>query len=155
MPACPEGADIGDELILEAQAVPSATFVPCVEKLPAGWGFVELDARRGAATLVLANDQAMGEVVRVELRRSCDTGGAPEVPSPEPGVRKFTQVEGIDGRVAGRDYFVFEGGCVYNSFDFTGPRGSLLAAQVGLLSGLVPRDAISDELEAAGFKLDS
>jgi tRNA A-37 threonylcarbamoyl transferase component Bud32 len=82
----------GDEMILMAQAVPSATSLPCVEAMPAGW---QLD-RRG---MLIKSDRGRfrldaGEnAVEVTLLRpgDCPVASTTEIPSDEAGMRRYEQ----------------------------------------------------------------
>ena len=66
-------------LLLAAQAVPSATLLPCVSSFPAGWSYGGSDVRSGNARFWLASDRAGFHAVEVSLTRSCTTIGAMDV----------------------------------------------------------------------------
>ena len=75
------GADCGttDVMILMAQAVPSASSVPCVASLPAGWTLGAVAVERGRGEFTLDSDRAGKKAVVVTLRSrgDCRRRGAP------------------------------------------------------------------------------
>ena len=76
-------------MILAAQAVPSAAQVPCVAELPSGWQVGTAEIASGHAKFWLDSDQAGHQAVTVTLTATCDVSGAQEIPSDEPGTRRF------------------------------------------------------------------
>jgi membrane-associated phospholipid phosphatase/tRNA A-37 threonylcarbamoyl transferase component Bud32 len=80
----------GHSIILAAQAVPSAALVPCVGSLPAGWSVHDgADIVSGHATFWLDSDVAGTQALAVTLSATCDISGAQQVPSDQPGTRRF------------------------------------------------------------------
>jgi hypothetical protein len=63
-------------LALMAQSVPTASLIPCVQLIPAGWTLEEITAESGRSTLVLNSDRDGSRALTVELTASCDTTGA-------------------------------------------------------------------------------
>ncbi len=70
-------------IVLTAQAVPGADFIPCVEALRPGWKFEHVQARSGQAYFTLDSDRMGDDFLRVTLLPSCDVGAAREVDSDE------------------------------------------------------------------------
>src|SRR6266581_5396814 len=66
----------GHTMILMAQAVPSATSLPCLADLPSGWNVGGSDILSGRAHFLLNSDRAGNSAVTVTLTRTCDTAGA-------------------------------------------------------------------------------
>jgi hypothetical protein len=93
-------------LLLMAQAVPSADFVPCLESLPEGWALERTRVETGRAVLTLDN-AGVGDVV-VTLAESCDQEGASITDAGPPGSRVY---ENAVGQVTVRAT-VFSGGCI-------------------------------------------
>ena len=96
---------------LQAQAVPTASLVPCVGSLPLGWSFRTLTVNEGRSTISLDHDRAGARAVQLRFAEACDVAGADEAPTDVPGARRFTR-----GPQAGTDvvltrYEVFPGGC--------------------------------------------
>jgi hypothetical protein len=82
-------SDVGcadrEALWLMAQAVPSATLVPCVQLLPEGWSLGDVKVADGRARIVFDTDRPFErEAVMVQLAASCDLAGAREVTSEQP-----------------------------------------------------------------------
>ena len=118
-PVCSAGQDAtaSNAVVLMAQAVPTATWVPCLRTaLPQGWTFRHLDARTGVARFWLDSDRDGPDPIQVRLESSCDTIGSTEIPSDREGMHRFERVTMTTPRFEGRRYYVFDGGCI--TFDF-------------------------------------
>jgi len=130
VPACSVGDDeeAANGVVLMAQSVPSASWVPCVGAVPLGWDFAGLDARRGSARFWLDSDRDGHHAIEVRLERSCDTGGATEVPSDREGLTRLERVTQVAPQYHGRRFYVFDGGCITVVFTLAGEyRGEPLA----------------------------
>lgn len=138
---------ISDPVILLTQSVPSATLVPCVDSLPAGWSYSGMDIVDGRARLFLDSDRAGFHAVDVTLSRSCDLSGATEVPTDEPGTRRFERIVLRQDRYAGSRYYAFTGGCVTYAFDFGGSGRTALADEVSLALSFIGRAQVAEHLE--------
>ncbi|MGH3173593.1 MAG: hypothetical protein ACRDPF_06970, partial [Streptosporangiaceae bacterium] len=79
----------GHSMILSAQAVPSAAMLPCIAALPAGWSIGGADISDGHTRLWLDSDRAGPRAITVTLTATCDTSGAHQIPSDQPGTRRF------------------------------------------------------------------
>lgn len=132
---------------ITSQAVPGASFVPCVAELPAGWSVESFDVSRGSASFSLRSDRA-DQPVEVRFDDSCDVEGATAVTPRDDGVRTYVRVEAVSPRYAGQMLDVFPGGCVTYSFDFErGPHIALtdeLRASVDLYPRRELRRALED-----------
>jgi hypothetical protein len=106
-------------VVLIAQSVPSATLVPCVQSVPAGWAFARSQIRDGSTELRLEGGPTASSTVVMDLRASCDPGEAPAVPSrpQELGARVFDAPSSLDP-LEGTRYVVFEGGCAVTTYAF-------------------------------------
>lgn len=123
MAGCSVSATRGDEVlctlddetvfVLVAQAVPTATLVPCLLEFPAGWSYGGSDVRDGLARYWLESDRAGPHAVEVALSPSCDVSELRERsdPATELGIQVFEEPVSFRPYAANR-YFVFEGGCV-------------------------------------------
>ena len=87
-----------EPLWLQAQAVPSASQVPCVRDLPVGWTLAEVAVNDGRSVLTLNHDRAGDAALVVRLTASCDPGGAVEGPSQTKGVRRYQGTESRTGQ---------------------------------------------------------
>jgi len=86
-----------EPLWLQAQAVPSASQVPCVRSLPVGWTLANVAVNDGRSVLTLNHDRAGKRALVVRLTAACDPGGAVEGPSPTEGVRHSQRIESSAG----------------------------------------------------------
>lgn len=116
--------------ILAAQAVPSATLVPCVRVYPPGWRYGGSEVRDGIARFWLDSDRAGIHAVEVTLLHRCTTEGRNVTASSgELDVRVFLQPISLSPYAADR-HFLFEGGCVTYRYRFAdAPQAPLLAAE--------------------------
>jgi hypothetical protein len=64
--------------LLEAQAVPSATLIPCILPLPGGWSYGGSQVRSGLARFWLDSDRAGSHAAELRLTKACDLAGATE-----------------------------------------------------------------------------
>jgi len=105
--------------LLEAQAVPTATLIPCVLRLPGGWRYGGWEVRAGLVRFWLDSDRAGVHAVQLTMKRACDHSSATPVPlaSPPPGLRRFDVSRPHPN--ASLSYFVFPGACVTYRFAFT------------------------------------
>jgi hypothetical protein len=146
----------GRRLAVLAQAVPTATYVPCIADGDSPWRFTSLTVEKGRARLSLVFIDPTGRSARVELTRNCDTGGASEQPpvAGQTDVDHYRRASTLTPRLAGIDYDVFRGGCVTTEFDL--PRtadASERLLDLDTTVGLYPRSRLSAELERE-FHLD-
>ena len=99
--------------------------LPCITALPPGWSITATDITSGNTTILLNSDRAGPGAITVTLTAACDTSGAQQVPSGQPGIRRFDS----QGSLAPR-FYTFPGGCITYQFIFdarriprTGQRG--------------------------------
>jgi membrane-associated phospholipid phosphatase/tRNA A-37 threonylcarbamoyl transferase component Bud32 len=143
-------SDIGcsdqEALWLMAQAVPSATMVPCLQVAPPGWTLNDVKAGSGFASIVFNTDRPMQKAaVTVELLPSCDLAGATEVSSEVPGARRYIRIDraATPDRVT-RSY-TFPGGCVTERY-VSAVSPERMAADASSSFGFVTRDQLAAEL---------
>jgi membrane-associated phospholipid phosphatase/tRNA A-37 threonylcarbamoyl transferase component Bud32 len=143
-------SDIGcsdqEALWLMAQAVPSATLVPCLQVAPPGWTLNDVKAGSGFASIVFNTDRPMQQAaVTVELLPSCDLAGATEVSSEVPGARRYIRID----RAATPDRvtrtYTFPGGCVTERY-VSPVSPERMAADASSSFGFVTRDQLAAEL---------
>ena len=157
LPACTVGdeAVAGNGVILMAQSVPTASWVPCLDTVPLGWHFSGLDARSDSARFWLDSDRDGPHAIEVQLADGCDTEGATEIPSDRDGMTRLERVGQVFPHYVGRRYYVFDGGCITVVFTLSGQyRGEPLAvATQGI--GVVSRAQLADQVrEQSGDRLD-
>jgi tRNA A-37 threonylcarbamoyl transferase component Bud32 len=134
-----------EPLWLQAQAVPSASLVPCVELLP-GWRMLGANARNGWSGFTLDHDRAGNRAVVVRLTPACDPGGATEMPSQRPGVRHYEQTERTTDRFVATWYDQFPGGCVTSRLNSTSDVDGTFATEAAHVLGFVTRQALQQTL---------
>jgi tRNA A-37 threonylcarbamoyl transferase component Bud32 len=137
--AYPPVCGTGHSIILAAQAVPSAALVPCVSTLPNGWHLNHADIVSGYARFWLDSDQAGARAVTITLSAACDVSGAEQIPSDQPGTRRFERPLSLRPRFADLRYYTFPGGCVTYQFAFVRGASPLLAIQVDSAVAFMPR----------------
>jgi membrane-associated phospholipid phosphatase/tRNA A-37 threonylcarbamoyl transferase component Bud32 len=128
--AYPPVCGTGHAVILAAQAVPSAALIPCVSALPNGWHVDHADIVSGRARFWLDSDQAGARAVTITLSAACDLSGAQQIPSDQPGTRRFERPLSLRPRFADLRFYTFPGGCVTYQFAFVRGASPLLAIQV-------------------------
>ena len=135
-------------LILAAQSVPTASMVPCVQLLPAGWSYGPTDVRTGRTRFSLDSDRAGISAVRVTLVERCDTTGATEIPTDELGTRRFEKVEVVTPGFAGTRFYTFAGGCVTYQFRFQ-EEGRVLVNEATVALTFVSREQLAQEVRTS------
>jgi hypothetical protein len=135
-------------VMLMAQAVPTASQLPCVELLPAGWLVSDVFVRNGRARFALDSDRVGARAVEVTLARTCAIGQVTRVPSDHPGTRRYQEIIAIEPgrRYQGAVYYLFQGGCVTYRLDFRSDEQARPLGEVNLALGFVTREAVRQEL---------
>jgi hypothetical protein len=141
--------------VLMAQAVPTATAVPCIEALPAGLSFASAIARNGQATFWLDSDRAGNRAVTVTLAGSCDTSSARPASTDEAGTERFDANTAASSDGSGPDRFYrLPGGCVTYDYSIPALTDPALTASVdGALGFLARDDLVAYVHEQAGQPL--
>jgi hypothetical protein len=148
-PACRyQGRQGTAVVILMAQAVPTASQLPCVDLLPAGWRVSDLFVRNGRVRFSLDSDRVGDRAVQVVLEQFCSFGRVTRVPSDHPGTRRYQEVISIEPgrRYQGAVYYLFPGGCVTYRLDFRSDEQARPLGEVSLALGFVTRDALRQTL---------
>jgi tRNA A-37 threonylcarbamoyl transferase component Bud32 len=129
--------------VLMAQAVPTATAVPCIEALPTGWSFASAIARNGEATFWLDSDRAGARAVTVTLTGSCDTSSARPVSTDEIGTERFDSDPASSSGASGPDRFYrLPGGCVTYDYSVPAPTDPELTAAADGALGFLRREEL-------------
>ena len=150
-PACEfDGRPGTPVVVLEAQAVPTATLLPCVESLPAGWKVSDVFIRNGRARFILDSDRAGPHAVTVVLERFCNVPRVTRVPSDEPGTRRYEEIGPVRPGVGftGSRFYLFPGGCVTYRFQFRGEERAASLGAATLALSFVSRDAVRNLIRA-------
>jgi membrane-associated phospholipid phosphatase len=138
----------GRSMILAAQAVPSAAQVPCVAELPSGWEASGADIASGHARFWLDSDQAGDQAVTVTLSAACDVSGAQQIPSDEPGTRRYERPRSLHPQFAGQRLYTFPGGCATYDFSFSPGTSPALAIPVDGAVSFVPRARLVNQVRS-------
>ncbi len=135
----------GHAMILAAQAVPSAALLPCIAALPSGWTAPGTDAEiaSGQASFWLNSGQAGVQAVTITLTATCDTSGAQQIPSDQPGTRRFERPLSLAPQFSDIRYYTFPGGCATYQFLFAPGASPVLAAAVDSAVAFMPRSALA------------
>jgi tRNA A-37 threonylcarbamoyl transferase component Bud32/membrane-associated phospholipid phosphatase len=127
-----------EPLLLMAQSVPTASLVPCVQALPAGWTLGEVQVGDGRSRILLNSDR--GGVLTVELTGSCDLAGAQEqVSSDQSGTRLF---QPADAASTATRWYLFPGGCITQRLDASTTAGGQLVQDASPTLGFTTREAL-------------
>jgi hypothetical protein len=126
-------------MILAAQAVPSAAFLPCIAALPAGWTAANAEIASGKAAFWLDFDQAGAQAVTITLTGACDTSGSRQVHFGQPGTRLFERPASLVPQYSDVRYYTFPGGCATYQFRFTRGASPVLATAAGGGLAFMPR----------------
>jgi hypothetical protein len=155
VPGCP-GSELSlDPLILVAQAVPSATFAPCIQEFPIGWNFGGQEIQTGRAEFWLDSDRGGVRAVTVTLTPGCDVSEAVEIP-PEAdalGMRQYELPRLLPPSYEGDRFYVFEGGCIRYRFAFQNVGTYNLVVEATEALGFVDRELGVVELRKEGLIL--
>jgi tRNA A-37 threonylcarbamoyl transferase component Bud32 len=134
----------GHSMILSAQAVPSSALLPCLAALPAGWSIGGADISSGHASLWLDSDRAGPRAVTVTLTAACDTTGARQIPSDQPGTRRFEQPLSLAPQFSDVRFYTFPGGCATYRFNFAPGASPVLAVAAGSALSFQSRPVLVD-----------
>jgi hypothetical protein len=144
-------------MILAAQAVPSAAFLPCIAALPSGWTAADPEVASGQASFVLNSGQAGRQsglnlslgpspaaqaTVTITLTATCNTTGAQQIPSDQPGRRRFERPPSLVPQYSDVRYSTFPGGCATYQFVLAPGASPALATAVETAVAFIPRSEL-------------
>jgi len=133
-----------EPLLLMAQSVPTASLVPCVEILPAGWTLGDVFVGNERSRFTLTSDR--GGVLVAELTASCDLAGSAELTSERPGARRYLRIERNAAGVAMTRTYTFPGGCVTQRLAAPEASRQQLASESSSALGFTTRDDLAAAL---------
>ena len=142
--ATPRAPDCGTghAMILAAQAVPSAAFLPCIAALPSGWTAVDPEIASGRTSFVLNSGQAGLQSVTITLTATCDIAGAQQIPSDQPGMRRFERLLSLVPAYSGVRYYTFPGGCATYQFVLAPGASPVVTTTVDSAVAFMPRSEL-------------
>jgi tRNA A-37 threonylcarbamoyl transferase component Bud32/membrane-associated phospholipid phosphatase len=145
--------DPHEPLLLMAQSVPTASLVPCVELLPAGWTLGDVLVGNERSRFTLTSDR--GGVLVAELTASCDLAGAVELTSEQPGARRYLRIERDAAGVTTTRAYTFPGGCVTQRLVAPEASRQQLAGEASSALGFTTRGALAASVRRdSGGRLD-
>jgi hypothetical protein len=156
-PQCGVGdGGAGNGVILMAQSVPTAAWVPCMRTaLPSGWSFHHLDAKDGVSRFWLDSDRDGTQAIEVRLEESCDTSGTTEIASDRAFMHRLERVRQISPTYRGERHYVFSGGCLSIVFRLDGDSPGEALALASQAVGVVSREDLQAQVhEDSGGRLE-
>jgi hypothetical protein len=141
-----------DSLGLLAQAVPTASLLPCIDQFPVGWSFNSNDVRSGRGSFWMDSDRAGFKALEVTLTEACPTRGT-EIPSDELGMRLFVQIESVQPRYVGTRSYVAPGECITYRFDFPREGATIMSTDASMAIGMLRRSVLVDLARKLGYDL--
>ena len=142
-----------EPLLLMAQSVPTASLVPCIELLPAGWTLGDVVVGNERSRFTVTSDR--GGVLVAELTTSCDLAGAVEVTSEQPGARRYLRIERDAAGVTTTRAYTFPGGCVTQRLVAPEASRQQLAGEASSALGFTTRGALAASVRRdSGGRLD-
>jgi tRNA A-37 threonylcarbamoyl transferase component Bud32 len=142
-----------EPLLLMAQSVPTASLVPCIELLPAGWTLGDVVVGNERSRFTVTSDR--GGVLVAELTTSCDLAGAVEVTSEQPGARRYVRIERDTAGVTTTRAYTFPGGCVTQRLVAPEASRQQLAGEASSALGFTTRGALAASVRRdSGGRLD-
>lgn len=147
--AGPPWCDDFGVLMLEAQSVPSAQLLPCIDLMPMGWSVGDTHASDEGASFTLGSSIAGPDAAHVRLTDRCEIEGYVQVPTDEPDTLRYEHIASITGGFQGRRLYQFEGGCTEIEFSFDVDVSATLVNEVSLALGFVPRAAVNEAVRVA------
>jgi len=116
--------------------------LPCIAALPSGWSIGGADISSGKVSLWLDSDRAGRQAVTVTLTAACDTSGAQQIPSDQPGLRRFEHPLSLARQHSNVRFYTFPGGCITYRFSFAPGASPVLGGAVGSALSFQPRPTL-------------
>jgi hypothetical protein len=153
-------------LHLVAQAVPSATVLPCVRRFPTGWSYAGAEVRSGLVHFWLDSDRVGTDAVDVTMTATCDVTGDMATPMRElPMTPSERRRAGDAGLVLYEEpaaehpsitvlHYVAPGGCATVRYSFTRQTAATEFAEAqGLLGYNLRSDYVAGIQRESGLTL--
>ena len=125
--------------LLMAESVPSASLIPCIDALPAGWTFQTFEADESHAAFSLEQQDGDG-VLDVELVAFCSVSGDGVPVEGFPTARRY-RAEGNGGTSLAWTA-TFPGGCSRTTLTFTAPPSHTETERLLRAVSFFPRDEL-------------
>jgi hypothetical protein len=135
--------------VLLAQAVPTASAVPCLRSDAGDWTVTSFHAEDGRARVEFSYRYGNDDTATVDLAVDCDVRAAQEVSSQFDGVREYNRTATRDGRYANEIHYVYPGACTSLRFDLSGRGANLRGAEIAGALGFVSREDLDQQIRTA------
>jgi hypothetical protein len=86
--------------------------------------------------------------VTITLSAACDTSGAQQIPSDQPGTQRFERPLSLRPQFTGLRFYTFPGGCATYKFKFAAGKSPLLAIPVDGAVAFMPRAKLVDYIRS-------
>jgi hypothetical protein len=132
---------------LLAQSVPSASLVPCLRPLPAGWMVGNVTVNNGRSVIPLNHDRAGTGVLVIRLTAHCDPQGATQITSDQPQVRRYQRIDRQTPRFEATRFDRFQGGCVTAQAAVPAANQAEITSQLATILHYTSRQALQQALD--------
>ena len=85
-------------------------------------------------------------MLSVVLTERCDVGRATEVPSDEPGARRYERLRDVEEGFEGERLYVYDGGCTTLEFRLPGKDRAEQVGEASLAVGFLPREELRESV---------
>lgn len=141
-PRCSDGGST----LIAAQSVPTATQIPCLDRLPDGWLVASVSINQDRTIVRLDSDRAGDNAATLQLEADCDVSHAVSAPSELPDADRYDQIDRLEPGFRANRYYVFPGGCVWWSFVFDDGASATESVAIGEVLTLISRKVYNDGL---------
>lgn len=133
-------------VIIVAQSVPTASYVPCLGPMPPGWSVTTVEVNQDHSVIMLDSELAGQEAAVLRLDEDCPVVGAASLSTDSNRLARRHVIDRTSSSFRATTYYRFVGGCVTLAFDFD--RG-VSAAQAEALEDalvLITRDEFNEDI---------
>jgi hypothetical protein len=129
--------------------VPSATLVPCIAALPAGWELERSEIHHDRATFWFDSDVAGRHAAEATLRPAgeCEVGDATVVPTDVVGAERYERPTQLRPNLETTRLYLYDGGCVEYTLSFDTPGTSALLFETDQILSFEPRESLVAEVD--------
>jgi len=106
------------------------------------WSIGGTDISTGQVRLWLDSDRAGPQAITVTLTATCDTSGAHQIPSDQPGTRRFEHALSLTPRFSDLRFCTFPGGCATYRISFAPGASPIMADAAGSALSFQPRSVL-------------
>jgi hypothetical protein len=132
---------------LLAQSVPSASLVPCLGSLPAGWMVGNVTVNNGRSVIRLHHDRAGTDVLEVQLTAACDTRGTTPMVSTQPQVQRYQRIQHQASGFEATRFDSFPGGCVTTQAAVPAANRAEITSQLATIVHYTSRQTLQQALD--------